>query len=74
MIIDVARMLRVSRVRVGGFRASGAPAILLGVSTVVLAIGVARSLAAFVPLVPETLRETRSLIETTKPDARLLTP
>ncbi len=74
MIVDVARMLRFSKVRIGGLRASGVPAILFGVSTVVLAFGVARSLATIAPLLPETLRETKQLIETAKPDARLLTP
>ncbi len=74
MIFDAARMLRASKVRVGTLRASGVPAILLGVSTVIMAIGAARSLAALAPMLPETLRETKSLIETTKRDARLLTP
>jgi hypothetical protein len=74
MIIDAARMLRASKIRVGTLRASGVPAILLGISTVIVALGAARSLAALAPMLPETLRETKNLIETTKRDARLLTP
>lgn len=74
MSFDAARVLRASKLRFGGFRASGAPAILLGVSALVLAAGAARSIAALVPLLPETIRETKSLIETTRRDARLLTP
>jgi hypothetical protein len=74
MPFDAVRILQASKFRVGGFRAAGAPAILLGVSAVVLAVGVARSLAAFVPMLPETLRETKNVIETAKRDGRLLTP
>ena len=74
MVIDAARMLRASKLRVGTFRAAGVPAILLGASALVLAFGAARSLGAFAPLIPETIREAKSLIETTKGDARLLTP
>ena len=73
MEFDAARVLRASRVRIGSLRASGAPAILLGVSSVILAVGVARSLAALAPMLPEALRETKSLIETTKREGRLLT-
>jgi hypothetical protein len=74
MPFDPARVLRASKLRFGGFRATGLPAILLGVSAVVLAGGVARSLSAFVPMLPETLRETKNVIETAKRDGRLLTP
>jgi hypothetical protein len=74
MIIDAARVLRASRVRVGPMRVSGAPAILLGVAAVILSAGVARSLGTLAPMLPETLRETKNLIETAKRDGRLLTP
>jgi hypothetical protein len=74
MIFDAARVLRASRVRFGPLRASGVPAILLGVSAVVISVGFARSLSTLAPMLPETLRETKTLIEITKGDARLLTP
>jgi hypothetical protein len=74
MSFDPARILRASRIRVGSFRATGAPAIFLGVAAVILTAGIARSLATLAPLLPETLRETKNLIETTKRDGRLLTP
>jgi hypothetical protein len=74
MSFDPARVLRASRVRVGPVRVTGAPAIFLGVAVVILTAGVARSLATLAPLLPETLRETKGLVETAKRDARLLTP
>jgi hypothetical protein len=73
MSFDAARVLRASRVRVGPLRASGAPAIFLGIATVILAAGVARTLGTLAPMLPETLRETKGLIETARRDARLLT-
>jgi hypothetical protein len=73
MEFDPARILRASRLRFGGLRATGAPAILFGVSTVILAVGVSRSLGAIVPLLPETIRELKGLLETRR-DARPLKP
>ncbi len=77
MIVDLARMLRASKIRVGTLRASGAPAILLGVSTVIIAIGAARSLAALAPMLPAVTyamieeQTMVALIRTTMPDAQV---
>jgi hypothetical protein len=74
MIADTARLMRTSRLKMGPVRATGVPAILLGSAAIVLAAGIARSLATLAPALPETLRETRNLVETWRHDARLLTP
>jgi hypothetical protein len=73
MEFDAARVLRASRLRVGRVRAMGAPAILFGVAGVILAAGAARSFRTFAPMLPETLRELKSLLEAGR-DARTLKP
>jgi hypothetical protein len=73
MEFDPARVLRASRIRIGRVRAMGAPAILIGVAGVILAAGVSRSLGTVAPMLPETLREMKSLLETRR-DARPLKP
>jgi hypothetical protein len=70
MAFDPARFLRASKLRVGSLRAQGVPAILLGVATIVLAAGAARSLSSVAPMLPETLRETKNLLEATRRDPR----
>jgi hypothetical protein len=73
MAFDPARVLRASRIRIGRVRAMGVPAILIGVAGVILASGVSRSLGTVAPMLPETLREMKSLLETRR-DARPLKP
>jgi hypothetical protein len=63
MDFDPARMLRASRLRFGDLRAMGVPAILIGVAGVILAAGAARSLGTIAPMLPETLRELKSLVD-----------
>ncbi|MBV8748539.1 MAG: hypothetical protein JO103_02370 [Candidatus Eremiobacteraeota bacterium] len=58
---DPARILRASSIRFGDFRARGLPAILLGVSAVVIATGTARALRAAAPTLAEALREATKL-------------
>ncbi len=60
---DFARILRASKVRFGPLRAQGAPAILLGVATVVVAAGAIRALGVGAPNLPESIREFRLLLE-----------
>ncbi|HEY5350130.1 MAG TPA: hypothetical protein VIJ64_10370, partial [Candidatus Lustribacter sp.] len=71
MEFDPARVLRASRLRFGRARAVGVPAILIGVAGIVLAAGVARSLGTIAPMLPETLREMKSLVDAGR-DARTL--
>jgi len=63
---DLAKALRVSKLRFGDLRAQGLPAILLGVAGIVLAAGAMRALQAGAPTLPETLRELRQLIESNR--------
>jgi hypothetical protein len=72
MPLDVPRTLRASKLRFGSLRATGIPAILLGAATVVVAAGLARSLTALAPMLPEALRETKSLVEAARSDGRSL--
>jgi hypothetical protein len=74
MVIDPPRILRASRLRVGGLRAMGLPAILIGVAGIVLAAGVTRSLGTVAPMLPETLRELKGVLEATRRDVRPLQP
>jgi hypothetical protein len=73
MDFDAARVMRACRVRFGGLRAMGVPAILLGVAGVIVATGVAKSFRTIAPMLPETLRELKSLVDAGR-DARTLKP
>ncbi len=73
MQFDPADVLRASKLRIGKVRAMGVPAILIGVAGIILAAGTARSLGTIAPMLPETLREMKSLIEAGS-DARKLKP
>ena len=73
MEFDAARVLRASRLRFGGVRAMGVPEILLGAAGIVLAAGFSRSFRTIAPMLPETLRELKSLIDAGR-DARTLKP
>jgi hypothetical protein len=71
MEFDPARVLRASRLRFGPMKAMGVPSILIGVAGIILAVGVSRSLGTIAPMLPETLREMKSLIDAGR-DARTL--
>jgi hypothetical protein len=73
MEFDSARLMRASRLRVGNMRAMGVPAILIGVAGVILAAGVSRSFRTIAPMLPETLRELKRLVDAGR-DARTLKP
>ena len=57
----LAKVTKTFSLEVGPLRATGVPAILVGVTGIVLAAGVARSLMQSSDRLPETLREARSL-------------
>jgi hypothetical protein len=65
---DPARILRASSLRYGKFRARGVPAILLGVSAIVLTAGTVRALAAAAPSLADVVRETTKLLEAARSD------
>ena len=61
---DPVGVMRASRIRVGRtMRAQGVPAILIGVSCVVVAAGVSRALLTAAPALPDAFREGRNLWE-----------
>lgn len=59
----LARVQRTFRIEIGPVRATGVPAILIGVSGIVLASGVTAALAKGATRLPETLSEARGLAE-----------
>jgi hypothetical protein len=71
---DFAKILRASAIRYDGFRARGVPAILLGVTGVVLAAGTVRALAVAAPTLPETLREAKGLADALRSGPPRLNP
>jgi len=61
----LARILRASQIRYRGFRARGVPAILIGVSGIVLTV---RALAVAAPSLAEALREATKLVDAMRTD------
>jgi hypothetical protein len=59
----VARLQRTFTIEFGPLRATGVPAILLGVTGIVLASGVTAALAKGATRLPEALGEARGLAE-----------
>jgi hypothetical protein len=62
-IKTIARIVRTFKLDAGNIRARGAPAVILSIAGVILAAGIARSLRELVPSLPETIRESRALLE-----------
>ena len=59
----VARLQRTFTIEIGPLRATGVPAILIGVTGIVLASGVTAALAKGATRLPEALGEARGLAE-----------
>jgi len=59
----LARLQRTFTIEVGPLRASGVPAVLIGVTGIVLASGVTAALAKGATRLPEALGEARGLAE-----------
>lgn len=59
----MARVQKSFTIEIGPLRASGVPAILVGVTGIVLASGITAALAKSAPRLPETLGEARGLAE-----------
>jgi len=64
----LAKVTRTFSLDVGPVRAQGVPAVLVAVTGLVLAGGVARALARSSDRLPETLREARALAQTMRSD------
>ena len=65
---DVARVAKAFKIEIGGFRAQGAPAVLLAAGGLTLAAGIVRILSNNAAMLPETLREAKGLVEALKTD------
>ena len=72
MEIDPPHILRASKLRFGTLRAQGIPAILLGAAGIVLAVGASRALQSAMPTLPETLREAKRVLDSSRPEPRSL--
>jgi hypothetical protein len=59
----VARLQRTFTIEFGPLRATGVPAVLIGVSGIILAGGITAALAKSATRLPETLGEARGLAE-----------
>jgi hypothetical protein len=64
----LARVTKTFSLEIGPLRAQGVPAVLVAVTGVVLAGGVARALTRSSDRLPETLREARALAQTFRPE------
>lgn len=58
-----ARLAQAFSIEYKDFKASGGPAMIVAVTGLVVANGLMRALREAAPLVPETLREVRALVE-----------
>ena len=68
----LARAAKTFNLEIGPLRATGVPAVLLGVTGIVLASGITAALAKSANRLPETLSEARGLAEAlTSPPKRL---
>lgn len=60
---DLARVAKAFKIEFGGFRAQGAPAVILAVGGAALAVGAVRLLSQNAAALPETLREAKGLVQ-----------
>lgn len=70
----VARVQRTFEIRIGPIHARGVPAILVGVTGVVVGSGIAAMLSRAAERLPETLREARGLAESIRANRSHLNP
>ena len=70
----VARIQQTFTIQAGPLRATGVPAILVGVTGIVIASGIAAMLSKNAARLPETLREARGLAETLRGNRPRLYP
>ena len=64
----VARILRTFSIEVGPIRATGAPAMLVALTGVIVGVGVATALTRASSQLPESLREAKGLINRLRND------
>ena len=68
---DVARVAKAFKIEFGGFRAQGAPAVILAAGGLTLAAGLVRILSQNASMLPETLREAKGLVEAIRSDPKI---
>jgi hypothetical protein len=64
--LNPAKVMKASTLRIGNLEARGVPAVLLGAAAIVLAAGAARAVLAGAPHLPDTIRELRGLLESSR--------
>lgn len=62
----MARVARTFKIKVGGFRARGAPAVIVAVSGLTLVTGLVRAVNQNAATLPEAFREAKGLIDALK--------
>jgi hypothetical protein len=70
----VARVGKTFEIHVGPIHARGVPAILVGVTGIVIAGGIAGALVRSAPMLPETFREANGLAKTLRGEQQRLIP
>ncbi len=70
----LVRLQRTFTIEIGPLRASGVPAVLIGVTAIVLASGITAALAKGATRFPEALGEARGLAETLNSGSPRLQP
>jgi hypothetical protein len=73
-IKTIARAQSTFSIEIGPIRATGVPAVLVGVTGIVVGSGIASMLARGAARLPETLSEARMLAETLRSDRTRLNP
>jgi hypothetical protein len=70
----VARVQRTFEIQIGPIHARGVPAILVGVTGIIVGSGIAAMLSKGAERLPETLREARGLTESIRANHTHLNP
>jgi hypothetical protein len=63
---DFYRLAKTAKLTYGDFKATGLPAVIISLSGLVLASGIARAIASSAASLPETVREGRAMLEGSK--------
>lgn len=73
-IRDLRFLVKNAKISYGGFSARGLPAIIVSLSGLVLAGGIARAIACSASSLPETFREGRSMLDSAQSKKGTFTP
>ena len=70
----LSRLVRGFKIEIGELRAQGPPAMIVAFGGVVLASGLVKLLTQNAAVLPETLREAKSLVDSLRGDSRTRLP